>query len=143
MAKRGLLHAKKAIFKNFLHAKKAIFENLQYCLDIRGVWYTAIYVQGFQQSEIQTSLLSYSDYLQNWIFGQNKSRYDTFQLANNKGADQTVRKLPKTGFLARGPYYPSSEGNWNTKRSQYCKYKCIRPTYIVTFPQNFNFFINI
>ena len=42
--------------------------------------------------------------------------YDTFQKANNKGADQTarmrrlvcacvVRKHPKTGFLMLGPNY--------------------------------------
>ena len=37
-------------------------------------------LQGFQQSEAQTSLLSYS-------FACSKFRYDTFQKANNKAAD--------------------------------------------------------
>ena len=46
----------------------------------------------------------------------NKPRYDTFQKANNKGADQTarmrrlvcacvIRNTPKTGFLAPRPNY--------------------------------------
>ena len=53
-----------------------------------------------------------------WNFGRRKFRYDTLQLANNQGADQTarmhrlvcafvVRKPPKTGFLSAKPI-------WNT-----------------------------
>ena len=61
---------------------------------------------GFQQSETQTSLLSYRDLLENWNFTCSKFRY-TFQKANNKGGDQTAKAgLPlycsqtlKTGFL--------------------------------------------
>ena len=72
-------------------------------------------LRGFRQIEIQTSLLSYRDYL-NWNFACSKSRYDTFQTANNKGADQTERMLrlvctfvvgepPKKGFLVLRPIY--------------------------------------
>ena len=68
-------------------------------------------LRGFRQSEIQTSLLSYRDYLETWHFACSKSRYDSLQQANNKGADQTarmhrlvcvfvIRKSLKTGFLA-------------------------------------------
>ena len=68
-------------------------------------------LQGFCQSEFQTDLLSYRDYLGNWNFTCTKFTYATFQKANNKGADQIarmrrlvwacfVRKYPKTGFLA-------------------------------------------
>ena len=39
----------------------------------------------------QTSLLSYRDELENLNFTCSMSRYDTFQEANNKGADRTVR----------------------------------------------------
>ena len=71
-------------------------------------------LRGFRQSEIQTSLLSYRDQLENGNFACSKFRYDTFQKANNKDADQTarmrrlvcafvVRKAPKTGFLATRP----------------------------------------
>ena len=52
--------------------------------------------------------------VENRNFARSKSKYDTFQLANNKGAVQTarmrrlecgfvVRKPPKTGFLATRP----------------------------------------
>ena len=34
---------------------------------------------GFRQSEFQTSLLSFRDYLENWIFARSTSRYDSFQ----------------------------------------------------------------
>ena len=74
-------------------------------------------LRGFRQSEIQTNLLSYRDQLENCNFARSKSRYhgyDTFEKANNKGADQTaqmrrlvcafvVRKPPKAGFLASRP----------------------------------------
>ena len=71
-------------------------------------------LRGFRQSEFQTSLHSYRDYLENWNFTCSKFTYDTFQKANNKGADQTarmrrlvcacvVRKPPNTGFLASRP----------------------------------------
>ena len=62
-------------------------------------------LQGFRQSKFQTSLLSCSDYLENENFTCSRCRYDTFQQANNKGADQAVlhlccSQIPKTGFLA-------------------------------------------
>ena len=44
-------------------------------------------LRGFRQSEIQTSLLSYRDLLENWNFTSTKITYDTFKKANNKGAD--------------------------------------------------------
>ena len=47
-------------------------------------------LRGFRQSEIQTSLLTYRDYLENCNFACSKLRYDTFRRANNKGADQTA-----------------------------------------------------
>ena len=48
-------------------------------------------IRGFRQSEIQTSLLSYRDQLENWNFTCSKFMYDTFQKANNKGADQSAQ----------------------------------------------------
>ena len=48
------------------------------------------YLRGFRLSRLQTSLLSYRDKLENWNFAWSKFRYDTFQKANNKGADQTA-----------------------------------------------------
>ena len=73
-------------------------------------------LQGFRQSETQTSLLSYRGYLENQNFSCSKFRDDTFQNPNNKGADQSARmrrlictfvvcKSPKTGFLASRPTY--------------------------------------
>ena len=68
-------------------------------------------LRGFRHSEIQTSLPSYRDALENRNFTRGKFTYETYQKANNKGADQSarmrrlvcvcvVRKPPKTGFLA-------------------------------------------
>ena len=62
----------------------------------------------------QTSLLSYTDYLEIRNFACSKPRYNTFQKANNIGADQTarmrrlvcacvIRNTSKTGFLALRP----------------------------------------
>ena len=48
-------------------------------------------LQGFRQSETQTSLHSYRDQLKNLNFACIKLRYDTFQKANNKGTDQSAR----------------------------------------------------
>ena len=73
-------------------------------------------LRGFRQSEFQTSLLSYRDKLENCNFTCSKYTYNTFQKANNEGADQTarmrrlvcacvVRKPPKTGFLASRPIW--------------------------------------
>ena len=73
-------------------------------------------LQGVHQSEFQTSLLSYRDYLENWNFTCSKFILDTIQRVNNKGADQTalmrrlvcacvVRKPPKTGFLKSRPIF--------------------------------------
>ena len=69
--------------------------------------------------EIQTSLLSYRDYIESWNFACSKFGYDTFQqkAQKNKGADQharmcrvvcscVVRNTPKTGFLASRPNKP-------------------------------------
>ena len=47
-------------------------------------------LRGFRQSEIQTNLLLFRDQLENCNFARSKCRYDTFQKANNKGADQTT-----------------------------------------------------
>ena len=69
---------------------------------------------GFRQKEFQTSLLSYRDYLENRNFACSEFRYESFQKANNKGADQAarmrrlfcacvVRKPPKTGFVTSRP----------------------------------------
>ena len=71
-------------------------------------------LRGFRQSEIQTSLPSCRDSLENRNFTRSKFIYETYQNANNKGADQSarmrrlvcvcvVRKPPKTGFLAFRP----------------------------------------
>ena len=72
---------------------------------------------GFRQCEFQTSLLSYRDQIEKWNFTWSMFTYDSFQKANNKGADQTlwmrrlvcacvVPKPPKTGFLASRPILP-------------------------------------
>ena len=45
---------------------------------------------GVPQSQTQISLLSYKDKLENWNIPCSQFRYDTFQKANNKGADQAV-----------------------------------------------------
>ena len=66
-------------------------------------------LRGIQQNKFQTSLLSYTDYLENWNITCSKCINATFRKANNKGADQTarmrrlvcacvVRKPPKTVF---------------------------------------------
>ena len=71
-------------------------------------------LRGNRHSEIQTSLPSYRDALENRNFTRGKFTYETYQKANNKGADQSarmrrlvcvcvVRKPPKTGFLALRP----------------------------------------
>ena len=43
------------------------------------------------ESKIKTGLLSYRDYLEKINFAHSKSRYDIFQLVNNKDSDQTAR----------------------------------------------------
>ena len=69
---------------------------------------------GVRQSEFQTSLFSYRDFLVIKKLTCSKFNYDSFQTANNKGTDQTARmcrlvcacvvhKLPKTGFLESRP----------------------------------------
>ena len=69
-------------------------------------------LRGLRQSETQTNLHSYRDWLENRNFACSKLRYGAFPKANNKGADQTaqmcrlvciffVRKTPKTDFLAQ------------------------------------------
>ena len=84
------------------HLKQVIFGP---CREKTCLW-------GFRKIEFQTSLLSYTDWLENWNFTCSKFTYDTFHKVNNKGADQTarmrrlvcacvVRKPPKTGFLAK------------------------------------------
>ena len=73
-------------------------------------------LRGIREIEFQTSLVSCRYQLEDWNFTSSKFTYDTFQKANNKGADQTarmrrlvcacvVRKPPKTGFLASRPVY--------------------------------------
>ena len=65
----------------------------------------------FRESETETSLPSYRDWLEHWDFAGSMLRYGTFQKANNKGADQFAqmrrlvcafvgRKAQKTSFLA-------------------------------------------
>ena len=63
------------------------------------------FLQGFRQSEIQTCLLRYRDYLENLNFTRSKSRYDTLQYPNNKGTDQTarMRRLVCTFAFANPP----------------------------------------
>ena len=46
-------------------------------------------LQGFRQSEIQTSLLSYGDRLENWNFALNKFRYNI----SNKGITKALTRL--------------------------------------------------
>ena len=69
---------------------------------------------GFEKSEAQTSLLSYTDKLEFGNFAGGKLEYGIFRKANNKDADQTarmhrlvcafvVRKPPMTGFFASRP----------------------------------------
>ena len=48
-------------------------------------------LRGFQQSEAQTSLLSYRDKLEIRNFACCKLNCDTFHAVNNKGADQSAR----------------------------------------------------
>ena len=60
---------------------------------------------GFWKIEFQASLLSYTGWLENWNFTCSKFKYDTSHSANNKGADQTVRTVPKTGFLTTTPIW--------------------------------------
>ena len=80
-------------------------------------------LRGFRRSEIQISLLGYKNQLVTWTFARSKSRYDSFQFANNKGADQTarmrrlvcafvVRKPPKPGFSRRGSCF-----NWRSDKA--------------------------
>ena len=79
-----------------------------------GPWGKKTCLRVFLKSEAQTSLLSYIDYLEIWNFACSKPTYDTFQKANNKGADQTapmrrlvcihvIRKLLKQVFSRGGP----------------------------------------
>ena len=71
---------------------------------------------GIRQSETQTSLLSHRDQLEDQNFTCSKLRYDLFQNANNKGADQSARmrrlvcafvdrKPPKTGSRIEAQLY--------------------------------------
>ena len=55
---------------------------------------------GLRQSKIHTSLLSYRDQLEHWNLACSKFIYNTFQLANNKGADQTAKIRGCTGWSA-------------------------------------------
>ena len=48
-------------------------------------------LRGFRHSEIQTSLPSYRDALENRNVTLGKFTYETYQKANNKGADQSAR----------------------------------------------------
>ena len=77
-------------------------------------------LRGVRQREFQTSLPCYRYELENRNFNNSKLRYDAFQTANNKGADQTarmrrlvcdfvVRKPRKTGFLTSRPKSHSGE----------------------------------
>ena len=89
-----------------------------------------------EKSEIQASLLSYRDQLENWKFACSKSTYDSFEKTNNKGADQSARmrrlvcalvvhKPPEDRvFSRRGPYMtglPTEPGK--TERMQWNIYE--------------------
>ena len=76
-------------------------------------------LRGFRKGKLKTSLLSYKDWLEIWNFARSEPRYNSFQYANNKGADQTarmrrlvcafvVRKHTTTGFLATRPNHVMS-----------------------------------
>ena len=69
-------------------------------------------LRGLRWSDIQTRLLSYRDKLENQNFDSSKSRYNTFQKVNNKGADQTYgqaglrlccSRTPEDRFLVSRP----------------------------------------
>ena len=80
-------------------------------------------LRGFRKSETQISLLNHRDQLENSNFNCNKFRYDTFQKANNKDADQTARmrrlvwdfdfrKHRRQVFLRQGQYEHQHEKTW-------------------------------
>ena len=48
------------------------------------------YLMDFRNGHTQTSLLDNRGYLENWNFASSNYGYDTFQQANNKGADQPI-----------------------------------------------------
>ena len=120
-----MLKNNKIIFDyTFLSGGPRYLSHLRVCDKHRNVVCRPIYgtrpdktcLRGFRHNEPQTSLLSYRDYLENWNFNCYKFTYGTFQKANNKGADQSVRmrklfctcvirNTPKTGFLASRPIY--------------------------------------
>ena len=107
----------------------AILERF-YCILHEASWHD----KSFVQSETKTSLLRYRDLRENWNFARSKLRYDTFQKANNKGADQSVGmrwlvcafvcKPPKTGFLVSRPIY------FTENEKQMCWPDCIHATFI-------------
>ena len=72
----------------------------------------------------------------NWIFACSKSRYDTFQKANNEGADQSaqmrrlvfafiVRQPQKTSFLASRPILSKCMLYFGTYYISECWPKCL------------------
>ena len=58
---------------------------------LNGQWCEKTCLRGFLLSEIQTSLLSSRDQLENCNFACIQLWYGTFHKANNKGADHTAR----------------------------------------------------
>ena len=61
--------------------------------------------RGFRQSETQTSLLSYRDLPEKWTSTCSKFRYNTFQKANNKVADQSAHmRMLVCAFIVRKPW---------------------------------------
>ena len=78
----------------------------------------------FRQSEIQTSLLSYSDYLENWKFTRSNFTYATLQKANNKGADQTARlRRLVCACVVRNPPPPPPEDRFSRNDAHMTLYK--------------------
>ena len=67
-----------------------------------GPWREKTCLQGFRQSETQTSLFSYWDQLENWNFTCSKLRYGTFQKVNNKAL---IRLSWRQVFSLRRPFH--------------------------------------
>ena len=59
-------------------------------------------VFGVSDKQDQTSLLSYSDLLENWNFVCSQFKYDTFQKGINTGADQSVQNDAQAGLRLCG-----------------------------------------
>ena len=69
----------------------AVTYNTKRSLDNRlyaiKIWASSRQNLSWDKANFKTSPFSYRDYVEIWNFARSKSRYDTFQQANNKGAD--------------------------------------------------------